>query len=176
MGVRAREFPPTLHVPGEVCLWPLSFNIGPGMRREGGGGGVKEASGDRFDGRAGSIREFTLAQLQTAALFSFYPLPPPSKARREKPSKFRSATRKIVQRRANELERTRTERIRKGFFSIPIFSRPLFSSKGRKALSLTLSYRDTRISRDTDTGERRKLTRRGYAYLRVPFRDAFFPP
>lgn len=141
-----------------------------------GEGGVKEASGDRFDGRAGSIREFTLAQLQTAALFSFYPLPPPSKARREKPSKFRSATRKIVQRRANELERTRTERIRKGFFSIPIFSRPLFSSKGRKALSLTLSYRDTRISRDTDTGERRKLTRRGYAYLRVPFRDAFFPP
>lgn len=38
MGVRAREFPappapPTLHV--EVCLWPLSFNIGPGMRRVG---------------------------------------------------------------------------------------------------------------------------------------------
>lgn len=38
MGVRAREFPappapPTLHI--EVCLWPLSFNIGPGMRRVG---------------------------------------------------------------------------------------------------------------------------------------------
>lgn len=70
MGVRAREFPtpPTLRVAGEVCLWPLSFNIGPGMQGLEGGRLRKPRVIALMAGR--SIREFTLRQLQTATLSS----------------------------------------------------------------------------------------------------------
>lgn len=104
MGVRAREFPtpPTLRVAGEVCLWPLSFNIGPGMQGlEGGrGGGLRKPRVIALmAGR--SIREFTLRQLQTATLSSsssssFERRIPKAKRNETKPPKFRSRLRKIL--------------------------------------------------------------------------------